>query len=212
VDVVGQAGHAGNTPPALRHDALCAAAELVLETEREMHSEDGLIATVGKLDVSPNVGNVIPGLVTLSYDIRHQDDRIREAAVDRLRRGAAEIAERRSLTCDWRHLHILPGYDLSNDKVDMAIEHFTNIAAEKAENKSGNQFIMYVNTGPDHFLHAKVYADIASGGADYLPIGKSAAPITNPRQQRTKSGIWLPSSNKYPGVGGVRHRVGRKGR
>jgi hypothetical protein len=107
---------------------------------------------------------------------------------------------------------ILPGYDLSNDKVDMAIEHFTNIAAEKAENKSGNQFIMYVNTGPDHFLHAKVYADIASGGADYLPIGKSAAPITNPRQ-KTKSGIWLPpSASKYPSTGGSRHRIGRKGR
>lgn len=108
---------------------------------------------------------------------------------------------------------ILPGYDLSNDKVDTAIEHFTNISAERAENKSGNQFTIYVNTGPDHFLHAKLYADIASGGAEYLPIGKSAAPITSPRQ-KTKSGIWLPhgNSSKFPMISGIRNRSGRRRR
>jgi predicted nucleic-acid-binding Zn-ribbon protein len=106
---------------------------------------------------------------------------------------------------------ILPGYDLSNDKVDTAIEHFTNIAAEKTTNKSGNAFIMYVDTGPDHFLHAKLYADIASGGAEYLPIGKSAAPITNPRE-RTKSGIWLPSGGNrtFPKTNTGRNRIGNK--
>lgn len=97
---------------------------------------------------------------------------------------------------------VLPGYDMQNEKVDTAIEHFTNIAAEKAETKSGNQFILYVNTGPDHFLHAKIYADIASGGAEYLPTGGTAAPISNPRGERgykrTKSGIYVPArSDKF---------------
>lgn len=104
---------------------------------------------------------------------------------------------------------VLPGYDLSNEKVDTAIEHFTNIAAEKMENKSGNSFIMYVDTGPDHFLHAKVYADIASGGAEYIPIGKSAAPITNPRQKQN-SGIWVPKSGNFASIGKPRHKTGRK--
>ncbi len=74
VDIVGEAGHAGNTPPHLRHDALCGAAELVLAVEQSMREEPGLIATVGKAEIAPNVGNVIPGLAVLSYDIRHQDD------------------------------------------------------------------------------------------------------------------------------------------
>lgn len=79
---------------------------------------------------------------------------------------------------------ILPGEDISLDKVDLLIEHFTNIAAEKATTKSGNQYIMYVNTGPDHFLHAKIYADVASGGAIYKPLGNSAAPIVNTRREK----------------------------
>ena len=106
---------------------------------------------------------------------------------------------------------VLPGYDLQNEKVDTAIEHFTNIAAEKAENKSGNQFILYVDTGPDHFLHAKIYADIASGGAEYLPAGGSAQPIINPRVTRTKSGIYVVN-NKFARTGSSRNRIGRRNR
>ena len=104
VDIVGEAGHAGNTPPHLRHDALCGAAELVLAVEQSMREEPGLIATVGKAEVAPNVGNVIPGLAVLSYDIRHQDDSARDAAVERVRRRAVEICDRRGLRHDWRPL------------------------------------------------------------------------------------------------------------
>lgn len=104
---------------------------------------------------------------------------------------------------------ILPGYDLENEKVDLAIEHFTNISAEKTENKSGNSFIMYIATGPDHFLHAKVYADIASGGAEYIPHGGTASPITNPRKNKQGSNIWTPS-NKFAQNGNSRSRTGSR--
>jgi allantoate deiminase len=104
VDVSGRAGHAGNTPPGLRADALCGAAEIVLAAERAMAATPGLVATVGRLDVSPNVGNVIPGLVTLSYDVRHQKDGTRTSAVEDLRTTAEATCERRGLRCDWRRL------------------------------------------------------------------------------------------------------------
>lgn len=110
---------------------------------------------------------------------------------------------------------VLPGYDLQNEKVDTAIEHFTNIAAEKSENKSGNQFILYVATGPDHFLHAKIYADIASGGAEYLPAGGTAAPVSNPRAayRKNKSGIYVPvRKDKFALNGNPRNRTSRNSR
>lgn len=86
---------------------------------------------------------------------------------------------------------ILPGRDMNVERVDTLIEHFTNIAAEKAETKAGNQFIMYVNTGPDHFLHAKVYANVASGGLVSVPVAGAAQPITNTRREakRTTGGL-----------------------
>lgn len=106
---------------------------------------------------------------------------------------------------------VLPGYDLQNEKVDTAIEHFTNIAAEKTESKSGNQFIIYINTGADHFLHAKVYADIASGGAEYLPAGGTAQPISNPRISKTKSGLYIVN-NKFARINTPRNRMSKRSR
>jgi allantoate deiminase len=104
VELVGRAGHAGNTPPHLRCDALLGAAELILAVEAEMATTPGLIATVGRIDNEPNIGNVISGVTTVSYDVRHQDDIVREAAVERLHRRAVDIAGRRRLGLGWRQL------------------------------------------------------------------------------------------------------------
>lgn len=58
---------------------------------------------------------------------------------------------------------------------------------------------MYVNTGPDHFLHAKVYANVASGGAVADAIGKTAAPIATGRSTRDSSPLArVNKSSKFP--------------
>ena len=93
----GFANHAGTTPMALRRDALAAAAEFILTTEKEALSVSGLAATVGRCEVLPNVGNVVPGSVDISLDVRHRDDGIRTAAVSRLILEAHDIGRRRSV-------------------------------------------------------------------------------------------------------------------
>src|SRR6185295_12076805 len=57
----GHANHAGTTPMNLRHDALAGSAEWISAVEHEACSIPGLVATVGRLDVSPGAGNVIAG-------------------------------------------------------------------------------------------------------------------------------------------------------
>ncbi|WP_254273299.1 Zn-dependent hydrolase [Haloarcula marina] len=74
VEFTGETDHAGATLMEERADALAAASEFVLDveaaaTERQTVSE-AAVATVGKLDVSPNAPNVIPGQVTLTVDVR----------------------------------------------------------------------------------------------------------------------------------------------
>src|SRR5262245_49719530 len=67
--------HAGPTPMRVRHDALVAAADIVHEVRQIPRRVGGdLVATVGRLDVSPNIPNAIPGRVTMSIDIRDPDD------------------------------------------------------------------------------------------------------------------------------------------
>jgi allantoate deiminase len=98
---VGHANHAGTTPMHLRRDAVVAAAEWVTKVEALAVKSDGLVATVGRLEVQPNAGNVIPGSAALSLDVRHVHDNARRAAVDNLIEQANIIATRRGLALEW---------------------------------------------------------------------------------------------------------------
>ena len=60
VTLAGRAAHAGTTPMRARRDALAAASEIVLAVERCALDAEGLVATVGVLDVEPGATNVVP--------------------------------------------------------------------------------------------------------------------------------------------------------
>jgi hydantoinase/carbamoylase family amidase len=87
VVVEGHAGHAGEIGMSERHDALTAAAEVVLAVERA--ARDALppaVATVGALTVSPGAVSVIPGRARLGIDMRA----VETAPLDRLERAIRE--------------------------------------------------------------------------------------------------------------------------
>lgn len=115
VNFVGQAGHAGTTPMALRQDAMCAAAEWTLVVEalaREVQAgkrldmpDHSLVATVGCCELRPGAVNVIPGRAALSLDIRALDDAQRDRALDELLSSAQRIAERRGVTFSCEQTH-----------------------------------------------------------------------------------------------------------
>jgi len=96
----GQANHAGTTPMHLRRDALAAAAEWITAVEALALKTDGLVATVGRVSVEPNAGNVVPGVAQVSLDLRHCHDATRVAAVEELVARAGAIAERRRLSLE----------------------------------------------------------------------------------------------------------------
>jgi allantoate deiminase len=93
----GQANHAGTTPMHLRHDAMTAAADWIIAVEDYASSHQGLVATVGKVEVSPGAGNVVAGRVTASLDIRHADDAVRKKALGAILKFAEIAAARRGV-------------------------------------------------------------------------------------------------------------------
>ena len=97
----GQANHAGTTPMHIRRDALAGAAEWMIAVEAAARETEGLVATVGKIAVDPNAGNVIPGIVDVSLDVRHMSDSVRTDAVQEFIRSANVIAHRRGLAVEW---------------------------------------------------------------------------------------------------------------
>jgi allantoate deiminase len=97
----GEAGHAGTTPMALRRDAIAAAAEFVLATERIALDEPGLVATVGRVSVPGGAVNVIPGRVEATLDVRHAEDPARRRAIAGLRMIGEALRRRRGVRVRW---------------------------------------------------------------------------------------------------------------
>ncbi|QFF99195.1 allantoate amidohydrolase [Psychrobacillus glaciei] len=74
IEVIGEANHAGTTPMGYRKDAVYAASHMIYELIRlAKQLGDPLVMTVGKIEVNPNIVNVIPGKVIFTVDIRHID-------------------------------------------------------------------------------------------------------------------------------------------
>lgn len=98
VEIVGERGHAGTLPMELRHDALCAAADVVLALEATARETGACVATVGRLTVEPNETNVVPGRVQFRVDMRSVDD-ARIDALDRaLHAACARVSRERGVT------------------------------------------------------------------------------------------------------------------
>ena len=102
VGFVGNAGHAGTVPMEGRRDALCAAAEFVLEVEAAAKADPGAVATVGEITALPGAVNVIPGEVEHSLDLRHPDDAVRGRLRNHLEKRAGEIAASRGCEHRWQ--------------------------------------------------------------------------------------------------------------
>jgi allantoate deiminase len=125
VGFVGKAGHAGTVPMGGRRDALCAAAEFVLEVEAAAKAEPGAVATVGEITAHPGAVNVIPGVVEHSLDLRHADDAVRGRIRDHLEGRAGEIAASRGCEHRWQVRQEGPAVPMDPDLgalLEMAVE------------------------------------------------------------------------------------------
>ena len=100
IEINGAADHSGATPMGLRQDALCAAAELVLATERAgfAHAREDVVATAVRITAEPGALNVVPGRVELWLDVRGIDAIPIAAAIEEIRVAAREIASTRGVT------------------------------------------------------------------------------------------------------------------
>lgn len=79
LSVKGEDAHAGSTPMHMRADALAAAALVITALNKIGKENVPGCATAGSMFVVPNSPNVIPGLVTLTVEMRHPDDSVRSS-------------------------------------------------------------------------------------------------------------------------------------
>jgi len=100
VSFEGEGGHAGGVLMSDRHDALCAASELILAIEdtARMSGSPDTVATVGICDVFPGAVNSIPSRVRITVDVRDTDRARRDGVMRTIEDGLAKISTRRGVS------------------------------------------------------------------------------------------------------------------
>ena len=165
--VIGKANHAGTTPMAERQDALAAAAQLTLAVQNiAARAEICRVATVGRLQVTPNAVNVVPGTVTMSLEFRDLYPNALTAAETTLRRQAMEIAAASGVEITVELLETTPPVPLP-----AGMQELVGRAAEQ-----GGLAHITLPSGAGH--DAQAMAAIAPAGMVFVPSvdGVSHAP------------------------------------
>ena len=166
ITIVGQAGHAGTVPMALRKDALLAAAFAVSQAEAVALKHD-VVATVGRLQVQPGGVNVIPGCVELSLDVRSGDNALRDAAF-------AELHDALLQECNARGLELTVEVTHEADAAPCAPELCRELSSALASVGQKEAPLLASGAGHDAMALAKV-CDIAmlfircTGGISHNP-------------------------------------------
>ncbi len=107
----GSGGHAGALPMSDRHDALCAAAEVVLAIEAAAHDANrasggtDTVATVGTLHVHPGAANSVPSRVSFSLDLRDTVADRREAVLAAIRASIRRTERERGVRLSEECIH-----------------------------------------------------------------------------------------------------------
>lgn len=119
VTLRGRSAHAGTTPMRLRRDPLVVAAR-VAATVRELAEAIGgdQVATVGRIDVHPNLVNVVPASVVMTVDLRNTSDEVLRDAERTFRARLDELAAAEGVEVSTRTLARFEPVVFDPDMVD----------------------------------------------------------------------------------------------
>ncbi len=120
VTIHGQSNHAGTTPMSLRHDPAYVAAEITVFLRRLADELGGhQVCTVGKIDIFPNLVNVVPARVVMTLDVRNTDEQTLQIAEQRINVFLDEVSRDEGVRIERRTLARFKPVVFCDDVIDI---------------------------------------------------------------------------------------------
>ncbi len=158
VTVLGQSNHAGTTPMNMRKDPGYVAAAIAvflrgLATRYGGHQ----VCTVGKIDLFPNLINVIPAKAVLTVDIRNTDEQILRQAEKEFAEYLIEISHSEDVVVSTRYLARFEPVEFNADVVDLI----------SSAAKTHTQSVVHMPSGAGH--DAQMFARVCPSAMIFVP-------------------------------------------
>ena len=118
VVLAGRADHAGTTPREERHDALAAAARVIVRADAEAAQRLGMVFTAARLEVEPNAPTTVPALARLWLDARAPEAETVESWRDAVAPEIERVAAAAGCALDLRTAAWSPGTEFPAEVLD----------------------------------------------------------------------------------------------
>ena len=118
--ITGQSAHAGTTPMRLRKDPAYVAAEITAGVRAIARQMGGTqVATVGRLELVPNLVNVVASRVTMTVDLRNTDEHLLQHAEHRFETMCTRLAADEGVTIERRTLARFEPVEFDERMIDL---------------------------------------------------------------------------------------------
>ena len=161
VTITGQSNHAGTTPMSLRHDPALVAAEItvfVRQLAKEMGGDQ--VCTVGKIDIHPNLTNVVAARATITLDVRNTDEKLLKYAESKIAEYLQVVASAEGVKITTRELVRFEPVVFDDRVID---------CVEKIAKDQGNS-VQRMPSGAGH--DAQMLARVCPSGMIFVPSVK----------------------------------------
>ncbi|MGK0275113.1 MAG: N-carbamoyl-L-amino-acid hydrolase [Ilumatobacter sp.] len=166
----GQSCHAGTTPMHLRHDPAYVASKIVTFV-RELTAEFGepQVATVGAINLTPNLVNVVPSVATLTVDLRNTDEEVLQHAETKFRGFVAQVAEREGVGVQTRTLARFEPVDFDPRVIDIVEQaaEAAGLTHRRMPSGAGHDAQMFARVCPTAMIFTKSVNGISHNVTEY---------------------------------------------
>ncbi len=168
--ITGQSNHAGTTPMALRHDPAYVVGEITVFLRNLATRYGGdQVCTVGKIDLTPNLINVVPGSARLTVDVRNTDETVLQRAESEIEAFVRDLAEREGVTVDSR---ILARFEpvVFDDRVVGIVERFAverGLSVRRMPSGAGHDAQMFARVCPTGMIFVPSMKGISHNPAEH---------------------------------------------
>jgi N-carbamoyl-L-amino-acid hydrolase len=168
VTLRGQSNHAGTTPMTRRRDAGWAAAALAVSVRDLATATPGLVGTVGRLDLRPNLVNVVAAEAVLTVDLRHTDAEVLEAAERQMEETCDAIASTEQVAVSRRRLARFEPVDFHEDVITLVEKSAADLglSARRLPSGAGHDAQMLARVCPAGMVFVPSVAGVSHNPAE----------------------------------------------
>ncbi len=176
--IEGQANHAGTTPMTMRRDAGYVASRISTFV-REIATQIGgvQVGTVGKIDLHPNLVNVVASRATLTVDLRNTSGEILREAEDYLEEFCKEIASKENVVITSKSLARFEPVEFSEELVNeiSSIASGLGLSTQRMTSGAGHDAQILARVCPSAMIFVPSKDGLSHNPAEYTSLEEISA-------------------------------------